>query len=250
MADALCPNHYTLEEKICWCDEVTAELCRNILKVYDVIETQTDGSGMVELPDGFSFDRIELAFVGDMRIEKQDFRSFISKDADKVPKNQRLRLVYLKLPEPIRTTAICGEFNTGDCVIEISFPPFIEGDKLEIVRYNETSGEPDWDNAESAYVMEADEDKIILDWDAVPAQTGARLAIRRVITDTTVIDEAPYDRMYIEYILAKMALYQHDYAGYNAHMMQYNSLYEALRREHQTRSPRTEQVRFKNYSKI
>ena len=39
-ADALCPNPYTLEEKLDWCDEVTAEIRRNILKEYDVIETE------------------------------------------------------------------------------------------------------------------------------------------------------------------------------------------------------------------
>ncbi len=247
-ADALCPNPYTLEEKLCWCDEVTAELRRNIIKVYDVIETQISGSGELILPDDIPFERIELAYVGNTLLEKQDFRSFIA-DLPQSSQGGRLRLVYLVMPEPIRFTEIRGEFNTGENFIEIPEHPFIIGDKIEIATLDET-GEPDWKSAEIAYIMDSQLDMIVLDRDAVEAETGASLAIRRVIDDITAIDEAPYDSMYIEYLLAKAALYQHDYTGYNAHMTQYNSLYDMLCKEYKTRNPLTTHGRFKNYSYI
>ena len=82
----------------------------------------------------------------------------------------------------------------------------------------------------------------------MPAETGAKLAIRRIPDDVTAIDEKPYDGMYIEYLLAKMALYQHDYVGYNAHMTQYNTIYETLRREYKTRNPLSSLAKFRNYS--
>ncbi len=252
-ADALCPNPYTLEEKLSWCDEVSAELRRNIIKVYDVIETEINSVGEVILPDDIPFERIELAFLGNCRIEKQDFRSFISGYTQKASvsgKVQPLRLVYLTIPEAIRFPDIRGEFNTGDNTIEIEGHPFAEGDKLEILVLQELDEAPKWETAETAYVMEAKPDMIILDRDALEAQTDAKLAIRRVIEDFTEIDEAPYDRMYIEYILAKIALYQHDYTSYNAHMTQYNGLYEALRKEYKTRNPLTTQAKFVNYSKL
>lgn len=252
-ADALCPNPYTLEEKLSWCDEVSAELRRNIIKVYDVLETEIDSRGEVILPDDIPFERIELAFAGNRRIEKQDFRSFISGyyEGNSVSgKAWPLRLVYLTLPEPIRFPDIRGEFNTGDNTIEIEGHPFVEGDKIEILSLDSLDEEPQWEMAKTAYVMESQPDMIILDRDEAEAQTGAKLAIRRVVEDLTEIDEAPYDRMYIEYILAKIALYQHDYTSYNAHMTQYNSLYETLRREYKSRNPLTTEVRFVNYSKL
>lgn len=252
-ADALCPNPYTLEEKLSWCDEVTAEIRRNIIKIYDMIETEIGGAGELLLPEDIPFERIELAFVGDRRLEKQDFRSFVSgfsMSNSGFGAARKIKVVFLTMPEPIRTTEIYGEFNTGDSIIEIETAPFTEGDRIEIVHLSDLETEPDWSSAELAYVIEVQPDKIILDHDAVPAQTGAYLAIRRVVDEVTAVDEAPYDGMYIEYILAKMALYQHDYVGYNAHMTQYNTLYETLRREYKTRNPLTTQVRFKNYSVV
>ena len=152
------------------------------------------------------------------------------------------------MPIPIRTPDIRGEFNTGTDTIEINDPPFIEGDRIEIVILESPKNEPDWSGAVTANVMEVREDMLLLDREVLEAQTGACLAIRRVIDDCTEIDEAPYDSMYIEYILAKMALYQHDYTGYNAHMTQYNSLFDALRREVASRRPLSNMANFRNYS--
>ena len=134
-ADMLCPNPYTLEEKLEWCDEVTAEIRRNIIKIYDVIETDINSSGELILPDDIPFERIEAAFVGGCMLEKQDFRSFISRLKARnyyggFPR--RIKLVYLTMPEETRTTEIKGEFNTGDNTIEMETPPFFEGDKIDI----------------------------------------------------------------------------------------------------------------------
>ena len=76
-ADALCPNPYTLEEKLDWCDEVTAEIRRNILKEYDVIETEINSRGELDLPDDIPFDRIEVVHLNGQMLNKQDFRSFV-----------------------------------------------------------------------------------------------------------------------------------------------------------------------------
>ena len=248
-ADELCPNPYTLEEKLSWCDEVTAELRRSVIKVYDSIETSVNARGELMLPDNIPFERVEAAFINGRRLEKQDFRSFAAGYnvvRGGIGCGGRLRIVYLALPEPIRFPDIRGEFNTGGNYIEISEAPFIVGDKLEIAKLTE-EGEPNWEKAEIAFAVEVTPDKVILDRDAVPPETSAALAIRRVINDVTAVDEAPYDRMYIEYILAKIALYQHDYVSYNAHMTQYNSLFETFRREVNSRGPLTRLSAFRNY---
>ena len=252
-ADALCPNPYTLEEKLSWCDEVNAELRRGPIKSYDMIEIDIDSFGCVQIPDDLSFERIEAVFYNGVLLDKQDFRTFIRDYKDggtafALPK--RLKAVYLTLPEKIRNTDVRGEFNTGINYIEMEMQPFEEEDRLEISELSDLSDEPDWENAAEAYVMEVQPDRIILDRDALTAQTAARLAMRRIIDDSTEIDEAPYDSMYVEYILAKIALYQHDYVGYNAHMTQYNAYFETLRREMRERSPLTDLVRFRNYTVI
>ncbi len=160
------------------------------------------------LPDEIPFERVEVAYIGNKRLEKQDFRSFGQGSSELAP-GKRLRVVYLDLPEPIRHPDIRGLFNTGDNTIELENAPFAEGDKLEIVSLESIDDEPDWSTASHAFVMEVQSDIIILDRDAVPAATQTPLAIRRVIEDVTAVDEAPYDRMYTEYILATLSARLH-----------------------------------------
>lgn len=249
-ADLLCPNQYTLEEKLLWCDEVTAEIRRNIIKIYDVIEAETEPDGELILPDGLPFERIESVSVGNRTMDKYDFRSFVNKQTDckRFFQRGKVKVVYLTMPEKIRFPCIRGEFNTGVNTIDIELAPFRESDKIEIVTIDDIKDEPDWTNSVAAYVTEVHLNQIILDSDILTPQTAAKLAFRRIIDDLTEVDEAPYDGMYTEYILAKIALYQHDYVTYNAHMTQYNSLFETMRREYKTRSPLTDRANFKNYS--
>lgn len=250
-ADALCPNPYTLEEKIRWCDEVNADIRRNILKKYDVIETQTDSSGELQLPLDIPSERVEVVYSNGQAMTKQDFRSFMQNYTDdgiKFGGQNKIKVVYLTMPERIRFPDIRGEFNTGDNYIEIMLPPFKEGDMIELCQGYTSEEDIDWSKAKTAYVAESYVDKIMLDKEILTPETGAKLAIRRIVDDETEIDEAPYDSMYIEYLLAKAALYQHDYPSYNAHMSQYQVLFGTMRRDMKTRCPLNAQVRFKNYS--
>ncbi len=239
-ADALCPNNYTLEEKLEWCDELSADLKRNIIKEYEVIETQASSKGEVILPDDIDISDIECAYLGNTLIEKLDFRSFMAGASDLELGSKKLKIIILKKHEAIRTTEIAGEFNTGSNFIEIILAPFVVGDKILIT-----------DDSVSCqcHVLEVQPEKMILDDDTLMPKTAANLTIKRIITDETAV-ESPYDNMYVEFLLAKMALYQHDYVGYNAHLIQYNSLYESLRRDYKTRNPLTTITNFKNYSRV
>ncbi len=248
-ADALCPNPYTLEEKLCWCDEVSGEIRRNILKIYGEAEALTNEEGKLLLPENIPFERVECVFIDNMLLEKQDLRSFFPLKI-KNKKGKKLRIVYLDVPERIRKIEISGTFDTSENVIEIDSAPFVTGDKLGISQIDEETGKPDFGTEVFAYVYDCDGEKLILDREVLESSTEAELFIRRIITDTTEIDESPYDTAYIEFILAKIALYQHDYTGYNAHMTQYNALLDMARRDFKTRNPLTAQSRFKNYSII
>ena len=81
-------------------------------------------------------------------------------------------------------------------------------------------------------------------------QTAMPLAIRRVFDDVTEIDEIPYDNLYVEYILAKMAFYQQDYTAYNAHIDQYNILWDNLRRDYKSRAPLSDVSNFHKFWQI
>ena len=249
LADGFCPNHYTLEEKLLWCHEVSAGLRRKIKRLYETIETRPGRLDEVVLPDGIETEDIAAAYLNGHLIDKADLRDLaglFQQDTGLWHKPLLLRLVCLTKAEPVRNIEVTGEFDLSENRIGMEFPPFREGDTLECVLLGSASAEPDWSTAVRGYVMETDLDGILLQDDAFTPQTGANLAIRRVIDDLTEV-EAPYDTMYVEYLLAKMAHYQHDYEGYTAHMTQYNNLYEEYKRNYKLHSPLTRLPQFRNF---
>ena len=248
IADSLCPNPYTQEEKLRWCEEVSAVIRREIKKIYDVVETKVSADGDVVIPDEIPFEDIEAAYVNGRYMDKLDFRSFAAtgyKGSSAV-----LKLVYLTRPEPVRNICISGKFDISENYIKMDLPPFIPEDCLEWVILEGTDAEPDWSNAQRCYVLERTYDGLLVDEGAFTPQTAADMVIRRVIDDVTEIDEPAYDGMYVEYLLAKMALYQHDYTGYNAHMAQYNIIYDSLRRDYKSRAPLNGLSVFRNYWQV
>ncbi len=245
-ADRLCPNSYTREEKLGWCNEVSAALRREVLKQYESLETAVSENGIAELPEGVSVEDIEVAYLDGKPLSKLDLRSFL---VDRFPRGSEaktLRLVVLTKPEPAEELWISGTFDVSENFIKMEVSPFRQGDLLEWVTYS-GSGEPNWGNANSFYVLDTVYDGLMVEDDTFTAQTGANLAIRRVLEDVTEIDEAPYDRMYVEYILAKIALYQRDYTAYNAHISEYNHLLDSLRRDQKSRAPMNTVAQFRRY---
>lgn len=250
-ADALCPNPYSLSEKLRWCDEVSAAVRREIIKIYNVITATWDGCGSLILPPGIMFEDIEALYIGNRLVEKSDFRT-IAKDFSPFSESvfshpAEVRAVCLTRPSPIRETEIKGTFDTNEDFIAVESPPFIEGDTISFVCLSNADDEPDWSSAAEAQVVGTSPEGIFLDEGSIEAQSSVLMVIKREISDYTEVDEAPYDGMYIEYILAKMALYQHDYTGYGAHMAQYNSLFDSMKRDYKTRMPLNGISNFKNY---
>lgn len=247
-ADNLCPNPYTQEEKLRWCDEVSAGIRREIKKIYDTIETTITSPEELTLPDDIDFEDIEVAYLNGIAIDKLDFRSFAAGGLDRnfgCP--IKLKLVFLTRALPVRYVSLKGTFDLSENFIKIDSPDLYPGDCIEWVALNNVTDEPNWSDAQRCYIVDQVYDGLVVEENAFTAQTAAPLAIRRVIDDLTEIDELPYDGMYVEYILAKMALYQHDYVGYSAHMTQYNTLYEGLRRDYKNRAPFNPVSGFRRY---
>ena len=57
--------------------------------------------------------------------------------------------------------------------------------------------------------------------EALNVSVGLEADVHRILTDETVCD-APYDRMYIDYVNAQICYYQRDFDTYNQHMNLFN----------------------------
>ncbi len=247
-ADSLCPNPYSREEKLRWCDEVSAGIRREIKKIYNTVETVVHGPEELVLPDDIDFADIETAYINGRLMDKLDFRSFA---AGTIPTGvsfpARIKLVFLTRAMPVRMVNLKGNFDVSENFIQLDSPELYPGDCIEWVLLENLEEEPDWSRANRTYIIDQVYDGLMVEENTFTPQTGAPLAIRRVIDDLTEIDELPYESMYIEYLLAKMAMYQRDYTGYNAHMTQYNLLWEGLRRDYKTRAPFNPVSSLRNY---
>ena len=244
--DALCPNPYTFQEKLGRCDEVSASLRKEIKKVYDTIETTVTSLDMIELPDDISFDDIEVAYINGTPMSKLDFRSFVLNNNHLTPSSPiKLKLVFLTKPSPTRVTSIDGNFDVSDNFIKIDEPPFHIGDLIQWAYIKD--GVADWSNSGQSYVLDYVYDGIVVEDNSFEPQSQAQLSIRRVVDDVTELEDLPYATMYIEYLLAKLALYQHDYTSYSAHLTQYNSLYDRAKKDYKNRAPLNELAVFRNF---
>lgn len=246
IADKLCPNPYTQEEKLLWCQELSAIIRREIKKEYDFAMTTISDTGEIILPDGICFEDIEAAYIDGIYMSKLDMRSFLAEPTVR-PGSATVKLIYLTRPYPVRNICISGKFDLSENFIKIDTPPFIPGDTLEYVILEDDSQVPGWDNCKTCQVLDIVYDGLVTESDAFTPQTAANMHIRRVIDDVTETDTDAYDNIYVEYLLAKMAMYQHDYSGYNAHIAQYNILYDGLKKDYKNRSPLNELSVFKNY---
>ena len=248
-ADALSPNHFDLDEKLGWCNEVSLSLRRHVKKYYDIIETLVTCREDLELPDDILIDDVESARLNGRPLTKADLRSLpylAGMDLRQrfgvtfqIPK--LLKIVYLTTPDEVEDICIEGSFDISENRIIGEWLPFEQGDEIIC----EMPDNPDFEPART-FVYENDGEALWLTDDIFTPETGAKLVIKRIIDDETEV-EAPYDRMYVEYLLAKIALYQHDYDTYSSHMMQYNNIYDEYRRDYKTRNPLNDLARFKNY---
>lgn len=249
--DSLYPNPFTLKEKIRWCDEVSAGIRRQAKKIYDTISINIGSDRGLELPDDIAFEDVEVAYLNGKSIDKMDFRSLLTDDtAINVSYPAKLELVYLTKPMPTRIVSIKGAFDVSENFIKIDSPDLYPCDLIEWVELDGPDAEPDWSRASSCYILDRAYDGLVVEDNTFSPQTATPLAIRRVIDDVTEIDELPYDNLYVEYILAKIAFYQQDYTAYNAHIDQYNVLWDNLRRDYKSRAPLSDVSNFHKFWQI
>ena len=215
-----CPSEYDENEMYVWCDEVSAMLLiedRNML-VKAVLKP--DKNGTVLLPRDVKFENIISVVCDGRTLNKKELNLNECKSC-----NSSVELLYIEPYEPIRVAVYRGDAAIADSSIEVNDCPFKVGDCLEItVDNNEfTVNVTDIKQNDSKYLIYFSGGNI---QDTYETQD---IHIKRIITEKTVCD-APYDGMYVDYILAKIAMYQHDFYTYNQFMTSFNSMLDAYKR--------------------
>ncbi|MGM9936775.1 MAG: hypothetical protein ACI38A_05475, partial [Candidatus Ornithomonoglobus sp.] len=148
--------------------------------------------------------------------------------------NNLVEVCYLAPYEPIRLTKYKGEITIDafENTIVMNDCEFVPGDTLLIEINGQLSGPVplvdvdyiDDDETCRSYMLYVAEGSL----DDISETHSDTAVIRRVITERTVCD-APYDSMYVDYIHAKIALYQGDTSDYNQFMTSFNSKLSAYK---------------------
>lgn len=237
-ADNYYSNEYSLLEKYLWCDEVSSMLAMEDRQCYNEKLVPVSSEGEITLPDGLSIEYIDKVLYKGRVLKKQDIRTFgkrtlsvkelgefYENDDTEYDEGDVATVIYLMPYRPIRLVKYNGDIkiNRSDNELCIKDCEFIAGDMLNLVDGDTVvcdvpvldvvySPESDY-----PYVIKCGGDKL---GELVNDEfTGL---INRAVMEKTVCD-APFDSMYIDYLLAKINMYQRDMTAYNQHMTSFNS---------------------------
>lgn len=261
------PSKFSPSEMYMWCNEVSSMLSIEDRCTYKEIILPVAADNSILLPEGVRMENIESVISAGKVLNPADYRGYDNRkiffthmNGIAVPTKPnvgpRVTVVYLVPYEPIRLVRYAGavEIDKEKNIIYCAKSEFLPGDVLNLSLNvsGDTSDEDifdillfrtSYDTQKNMYALEID------------AESAARANIthsdnailRREVTDKTICD-APYDSMYIDYLLAKMNLVQHDMNTYNQYMASFNSRLDAYKRWIINRMPfDKDSSRFKNW---
>lgn len=222
-AQSYCPSEYDKDEMYLWCDEVSSMLSIEDRNVFLKETLVPDSQGRILLPMNVGFENIISVRVGGRELKKEDLRSMGSIKNCSLP----AEITYLKPYSSIRNV----EYN-GDIVIDktqsriiINENLFRKGDSVIFTADNITAELQILETGicSEKYCLYTPQGSL----DSFSDADKGRL--ERIVTEKTVCD-APYDTMYIDYIIAKICMLQRDFETYNQFMTSFNSRLVAYKR--------------------
>ena len=226
LVDSFAPNACTKEQKLYWYNQCESIIKNKAKPSFKYLETDFVG-GVVKLPDGYNSEDIEAVYVNGRLMDKLDFRSGF------VKRNQKGAKIGIVLRE--HHTEIKEKVYRGDIFFEgdkITMPghDFFVGDKLEI-QSSLFDGE--------VTVLDVKEDELFVNrlFETNDCEGKAVLSL-----EIEVLLSAPYDKLYIDYILAQMDYYNKDYEGYNNNSYLFNELLDELMRKNSGKAPGTKHM--------
>ena len=218
-AEAYCPSEYSEEEMYQWCDEVSAMLATEDRIIYREIRPPIAADNTVLLPEGVKLENISHVYSGTKEIPVRSMRE-VGRRLSCDRQMEDIRIVFSQPYYPIRRINYSGDITVDGDTITIKDCEFVSGDTVNITIGSDTATAHvlavDYDTDDiRAFILTVGEDEL----DGLSSGTGT---ITREITDKTVCD-APFDGMYIDYVMAKIAQYQRDTAAYNIYITAFNS---------------------------
>ena len=234
------PSEYSAAELYTWCNEVSAMLAVEDRTVYHELHPPVAPDGTILLPEGVRMEQVTHIYLGRRELP----RRLYALPPGILPKGE-LTVIYEEPYRPIRMPRYQGTAEADGGRLYIHDCEFVAGDVLIITcGGTETRGIP-------LLAVEYDPDDVrgyilTVGEGTLPELSGAAsVIIEREVTDKTVCD-APYDVMYIDYLLAKIAQYQRDTAAYNTNMAAFDMSLNEYKRWLTAHMPH-EKHRLKNY---
>ncbi|MBQ7975291.1 MAG: hypothetical protein IJ300_06350 [Clostridia bacterium] len=240
-AKALHPSEYTVPEYLRWCDELSSDIRKNYCFVYDKI---TVHSPEILLPEGVSVNEISKITADGKELKKTDLRDFgieyeyglqgrTIKKTDGTASD--FEIVYAVPHTPTRYINEDGTAVFSGNSFSCGSPVFVTGDTVKIT---------DGDEAYTVHITDVDDGVFFYSGAEIP-EGERQVHFYREITEKTLIP-APYDTAYMDYVNAKVSMYQGDSAAYRTFTEQYNEKMKDYRMYLTRNMPRIKS-RFKNW---
>lgn len=236
------PSEYDDDELYMFCDEVSSMLRTEDREVLREAYITLDKNNTALLPEGVNTENVISVSAGGRELKKQYF--MFSDEGCLTVKEEAadsiLHVIYRESYRPLRNTKYRGGIviDAVNKKIVIGAGVFIPGDRVDIsFLAADGSVKEELKNIALTDVCRTDDG-----WsydvlgEGLQNKTANDALISRVVTDKTVCD-APFDGMYIDYIIAKINLYQRDGESYNRHIAAFNSRLAAYKKWLMNRLP-------------
>ena len=227
LVDSIAPNSCSKEQKLYWYNQCESIIKNKAKPSFRYLETIVI-SGVVKLPEGYDSEDIEAVYLNGKLMDKLDFRSgFVKRNLSKAKLGVVLKEHHTEIKEKLYEGDI---FFDGD---KITMPGhnFSVGDriKIECILFD---GE--------VTVTDVKEDELLVNrlFEVNDCEGKAALSL-----DIEVLLKSPYDKLYIDYILAQMDYYNKDYEGYNNNSYLFNELLDELVRKNSGKAPGTKHMK-------
>lgn len=247
------PHEYSRLEMYKWCDEVSAMITEEVTNTYKEICLPLDHNNTILLPEDIDIERVYEIRIGNRIIDKQDLRTFgkhkfftknmlgITVDS-RPPGIDHASVVYIAPYERIRALKYMGGINVFSDGFYIPYPDFRVGDIVD-VSFLDSAGTATSKQRLNIFGREYDINKDMYKYITSPVTLdegdNENCKVIRYVTDRTVCD-APYDTMYIDYVMARIAQYQRDTDKQNIYRVDFNSKMLAYKNWLADKKPRDE----------
>ncbi len=221
------PSEYSDKEMYEWCDEVGAMLAIEDKCMYNLVTLTPDSEGCVMLPPEVEIHNIISVSHEGQELSKNDIRE-VEEEKLLVGVTTPVRVVYLVPYKPIRQTEYSGPAMIEGNTITIPIDGFYKYDTLNLKTGDD---EREISIIASECMSELPKKYRLTTFESELSGLAGEIdvTLKRRITDKTLA-HSPYDMMYADYLMAKIALYQRDYNTYSQFMTSFNSRLSAYKK--------------------